>query len=82
MKRRPLTAIAFLLLTGCATGAGDSEPTDPVQQANETWAQNRQIYYRNNSWSNADAAFQAQQDLEAGKPIPADRPPLERRARP
>lgn len=82
MKRLLPTLIMLLVLAGCATGGWDNEPTDPVQQANETWVQNRQIYYRNNGWSNADAAFQAQQDLEAGKAIPADRPPLERRARP
>ena len=82
MKRFPLIVIAILLLAGCVTGAGDSEPTDPLQQANKTWVQNRQVYYRNNGWSSLDAAFQAQRDLEAGKTPPEDRPPLERRARP
>lgn len=82
MKRSSASLIMLLLLAGCAAGGTDPEPTDLVEQANQTWIQNRQIYYRNNGWSNADAAFQAQRDFEGGKALPEERPPLERRSRP
>jgi hypothetical protein len=52
-----------------------------MEQANEIWLHNRETYYRNAGWTGPDARFQAEQDLDAGKAVPADRPPMERRAR-
>jgi len=81
MRILPLIALVLVLLAGCTTGATQSEPEDPVQRVNEMWVQNRQIYYRNQGWNSLDAAYQAEQDLESGKSLPADRPPAERRTR-
>jgi hypothetical protein len=80
MKIIPLAAISVLLLAGCANGSGP-EPTNPDERVNEIWLRNRELYYRNAGWNGPDAMFQSEQDLGAGKSIPADRPPMERRAR-
>ena len=81
MKRICIVAAMVLLTAGCATPSEESETTNPVQQANETWVHARETYYRNQGWSGPDAMFQAEQDFEAGKTVPSDRPPMERRTR-
>jgi hypothetical protein len=80
MKTILVVAAGLLLTSGCAT-MNEPEPTNPVQLANETWQRNREMYYRSQGWSGPDAMFQAEQDLESGKSVPADRPPMERRPR-
>ena len=80
MKPLVVVALALLFFAGCATGPGP-ETSNPIERVNEMWLHNRETYYRNAGWSGPDAMFQAEQDLAAGKSIPADRPPMERRPR-
>ena len=79
MTKIPIAVVMLVLAAGCVTRPDTSEPPSPTEQANQAWLRGRELYYRNQGWNGPDAMFQAEQDLEAGNSVPADRPPMERR---